>query len=752
MNRWLRLFTPDVRAVLVLLALWALFFWRLLTPVEADQASLKQGDFSGQFVAFAAYQYQRLSHGEIPLWNPYNNGGLPFLADTQAAVFYPPRLVTIVLSWLASGWTYHALELEMAAHVLFFTLGLYSLMRRMTLRQPGSVTAGLITAIVGGYGGFLTGYPPLQLALLEAAVWLPLALLGIVEAARGERPRFSWLVLTGLALGLSWLAGHPQISWFITYLLTGFLAYLTAGGRWRWTTFALGAMLFGGLAFGLAAVQLVPGVEYLAHTARVGFTYDAKANGFPFRDLLQMAVPGVLSLFSPLYVGLSGLALAVIAVWRRVPGSLFWGSVAVLALGLSLGGNSALFPALYNLLPGLRFFRGQERAAFLIANSLAVLAGLGTAHLLAWDRIQWHLPSRQIQRGLQILLVICGGGALIVFALWLGNAEQYGTALNATVFSALAAGLTLLLIRAIMRAPDDWRWRALLVSLVAFELFTVSMGAPAVYDSIPPARQLIMPPGAPALLAVPLADPDRPFRVDGYRGLHDNFGSLYQLMDMRGISPLFLDGPYTLINAGLINPLAWELFAVRYVYTDWQQMPVPSTVVASGEDRYGTVNLHRLNDPRPFAHLIYDYTVVDSDAFAQALLADPNFDPRHTIILNQSPDIPPQATPATGYAHMLEFLPESFTIRVSTPVPAILSLAHPDYPGWVASLNQQPMPILRAYGGLAAVVVPAGNHTLRLVYEPVSARVGAAISLLTWAAVVFFGIYLLSRRRSTGAA
>ena len=70
--------------------------------------------------------------GEVPLWNPYNNGGLPFIADTQAAVFYPPRLLTIGLSSLAGGWTYHALELEMTFHVLAFTLMMYAFVRRLT--------------------------------------------------------------------------------------------------------------------------------------------------------------------------------------------------------------------------------------------------------------------------------------------------------------------------------------------------------------------------------------------------------------------------------------------------------------------------------------------------------------------------------------------------------------------------------------------------------------------------------------------
>src|SRR5690606_30483683 len=100
----------DALAVLLLTVLWVVFFWPLFTPIREHQSSLKQGDFSAQFVAFGGYQYARFSQREVPLWNPYNNGGLPFIADTQAAVFYPPRLITIALCSLSgTGWTYHAL-------------------------------------------------------------------------------------------------------------------------------------------------------------------------------------------------------------------------------------------------------------------------------------------------------------------------------------------------------------------------------------------------------------------------------------------------------------------------------------------------------------------------------------------------------------------------------------------------------------------------------------------------------------------
>lgn len=732
----------DILAVAVLVALWLLFFWRLLTPVAADQASLKQGDFSGQFVAFAAYQYNRFTHGEVPLWDPYNNGGLPFIADTQTAVFYPPRLLTIALSYLFGGWSYHSLELEMAFHALAYSLMLYLLIRRMTLGQRGTIIGGLVTAIIGSYGGFLTGYPPLQLAILEAGIWLPLVILGVLEATREARVRWRWLALGGFALGLSWMAGHPQTSWFLTYLLAAFLAYRTYICKYRWTTFAAGIALVGLIAAGIAAVQLLPGIEYLVHTARVGMSYSDKGNGFPFRDILQLLFPGQLSLFSPLYIGLSGLALVVVALWSRPKGSLFWLAVAIAALGLSFGANSMIFPALYNLLPGLRYFRGQERAAYLVANSLAILAGLSVAHLI--DQPPEEKVQRSIRWTLVAIVVACGTGILLANTGWLS--DQPDEALNTAVFSTVVAAYTLIVLFHLFKHPSEWRAQILLVALIVFDLFTVNMDAASTYDPLPPDEQLSMTP--PPLVAQALADTDTPFRVDGYRGLGNNFGSLYGLADMRGISPLFLDGPFQIIEPDKINPLAWELFAVRYVYSDWQQLPVPSQIIGTGEDRFGPVNLHKLQNPRPFAYLVYQAAVVDSDEFARALLHDPNFDPRQTAILNHTPAMELSEPDTPGTATVTEFRPETMAVSVSTPENAILSLAHPDYPGWEIVIDSQPAETFRAYGALTAVAVPAGTHEIHLTYNPLSYRLGALLSLVTWAGLGILSAFWWIRRRS----
>jgi hypothetical protein len=731
-------------AVAILTLLWALFFWRVLTPIDADKASFKQGDFSGQFVAFGAYQYERLTAGEIPLWNPYNNAGLPFVADTQAAAFYPPRLLTIALARLSGGWSYHALELEAIFHILGYTLAMYAFVQRLTQSEWGGLTA----AIISGYSGYLSGYPPLQLALLESGVWLPLVLLALHVATNTDSIQPRLIVLAGFSLGLSWMAGHPQTSWFLTCLAVAYFAFrLWEQNTWTHWRFVGGITLLGVITLGTTAITFLPGVEYLAETARAGQGYAGKTNGFPLQDLIQFMYPGVVSLFSPLYVGAIGLLAAINAFRGQSRAIWFWGGTTIVGLLWSFGGNTALFDALYNILPGLRFFRGQERAAYLVANSLAILAGYGVATL---DTSDWRNAATRATRWLTIS---ASGVFGIVALLWLGFPNAYGGLVGPVTFTAIILLTAYLLLTYL----DIAYLRPALLALLVFELFTVNMGAPSNYDDIPPADQISL---APTSLIQPvLSDDLPPVRVDGFRGLTDNYGSLYEVYDARGISPLFLDGPYQLQQPPFAspgnfetNPTFWELTAVGYVYSGFETLPVDSTVITTGVDRFGPVYLHELVAPRPFAHLIYRADIVDSDTFARALLADPAYQPHKSVILHEQPPFElPTTPPTTATATMTAFTPEMFTVEINTSENAILTLAHPHYRGWHATLNSEPVAIRRAYGGLSAIAVPAGDHTLTLSYTPLSFRVGAIFSLATWGVLGIIGIHALLMRKPTYA-
>jgi len=737
--------SKDARAIAGLLLLWLLFFWRLFTPIAADQASLRQGDFSDQFVAFAAYQYQRMSEGEIPLWNPYNNGGLPFIADTQAAVFYPPRWVTVGLSALGGGWSYNALQLEMAAHVLLYSLLMYGFLRRLTWGHELSPIAAFIAAIVIGYGGYVSAYPPLQLAVLEAALWLPLVALGILEATRGPRLQLRALALAGFGLGLSWLAGHPQTSWFLSYVALAYLLWRCHGLRLGWRHSVASALVLAGTTLGITAVTLLPGLEYLLLTTREGMEYAAKGNGFPLKDLLQLALPGAFSQWSPLHVGLPTLFLVALAALRGSRESRFWLLVAAIGLLHSLGENSALYSLSYNFVPGLRFFRGQERAAVVVANSLAILAGLGciTAAALVNQRYR-----ERLLRAWGVFALALMGLATVFLLAWLQDAGAWSAPLDIAVRSALIAGAAWWILRRFLRAPRQSAWQLALAGLLVFELFTVHMDHPAVYDSVPASEQLSLEP-PPLVQEVLRAERGgQPFRVDGFRGLGGNLGSVYRLMDMRGISPLWLDGPSRLVHANYVdNPLAWELFAVKYVFSAKERLSIPTERVGSGRDREGEIFLHRLLDPRPFAHLVTRADIIAGDEWARQLMADPRHNERDSIILGEPVPLPLPAEAGAGSVSVWRFAPEEILLSVETESNALLSLALAHHPGWGAELNGAPVPLLRAYAGLSAVAIPAGTHELKLRFAPASYRLGATLSAGTWLCLLLLALQAVWRRR-----
>lgn len=740
-KRWGR----DALAVTLLVILWSVFFWRLLTPRMADQIAFDKGDFSGHYLPFSAYLHNRLVAGEIPLWNPYNNGGFPFIGDTQSSVYYFPKWITSFFAHtIDGGYTYHALELEAIFHILFYTLAFYAFLRRLTLEHPASVFGAFFGAIVAGYGGYMSGYPPLQVQVMSSGVWLPLVLLGILEATR--TPQMTWLgiVLGGFALGNAWLAGHPQTTWFMSYLAVAWLWYRLYQHSAPLRDYVAGAFVLGAVTFGTTAVAFLPAYEYSSRSTRADMGFDAKGNGFPYQDLIQVVLPHIVSLFSPLYVGIPTLALSFIGI-RHHRQTRFWFWVMLVALLFSFGASSALYQALYNVLPGLTAFRGQERSAYLVSIAISIIAPYGL--LIAYDK------RETLKRSAWVLMAITGALAGVLAILWLAQGENFARMVDVAWFTALISALFLALVISVPENASKTWWSVGVVALIVFDLFSLFMASPSNYDYHSPVFQLEM--TTPERLRVVAEDENdgQPFRVDGYRGLQEDYGSLYGILDMRGISPLFLNSSHQLINRNYVsNSMAWELFAVKYIFNQNDKIySMETEVIGEGEDYWGKYYLHRVLNPRPFAHLVYDVAVVDSDEFARALLSDAQFNRRHSLILHQETPIDlPEAPPTEGtLAQVTTFLPERIVISVSTPENAMLSLAQVDYPGWVATLNGENTPIYRAYGGLTAVAIPAGTHELVLFYDPLSFKIGFVMSVITWLGVAgFVGWWWLRSRRS----
>ena len=74
----------------------------------------------------------------------------------------------------------------------------------------------------------------------------------------------------------------------------------------------------------------------------------------------------------------------------------------------------------------------------------------------------------------------------------------------------------------------------------------------------------------------------------------------------------------------------------------------------------------------------------------------------------------------------------------------VLVLSDNWFPGWKATLDGRPVPILEADGALRAIPVPGGRHRVEMHYRPASIRWGGAISLVTFLSLV---VIVLTRKR-----
>ncbi len=735
---------------LLLAVLVLLFHWRLLLP--AGRQSYPPGDFVAQFWAFATFEARELSAGRLPLWNPYTYAGSPFWADAQSAVLYPFSLLTLALSGLSGGFSLFALELEAIFHFWLAGSFMYLFARRVTQSAWG----GMVAALVFTFGGYLTGYPSQQLAVLEVDVWLPLLLFftdrAFVERRPGGdvslRPRPLWREVTfaGGAWGLALLAGHPQSWMLVGYTLVAYwvcLVFDWRASRGRLLAALRPLLAIVGLGAALAAVQLLPAVEYTRLSVRAEGVYDKMAGGFPLLDVIQVLLPGVVSHYSPLYVGGVGLLLALLAVfWRPHRFTTFWGIWGGLALLISFGGNTFLYAPLYLLGPGFSLFRGQERWAFVVAFSAAVLAGYGATQLA-------RRPPAFVRLAGGLWLGSLGLVAAFFYGLnytgWSAESPFYNL-LDRAVFLAIVLGLAWAVIRVANRLPTPYPALAL-SALLLFDLFSVNWQT-NLYPQ-PPEWHTQKPPAVAAIEADAAAGGEGLFRVYNEFRLFDNYGVPFRLQDLWGASPLRLARYDAFLAPPMRIERAWAMLNVRYVITWRETLYAPSTILYREAAEDGTTYVHRLAETGPRAWLVHEVERVPEGAMV-ARLTDPAFDFRRVALVSPGEAVgalsPPEGE-ATDRAAVVSFRPDRLAVEVEAASDALLVLSEVDYPGWRATVDGEPAPILRVDSILRAVPVPAGSHRVVMRFVPGTFWLGAGVSGLAaiWLAVT--GVAALRRRK-----
>jgi len=272
----------DLLALALILLAALAFVWPLFVPGWI----IPQG--GGDLVSFLwpTYRYAaRILHeitlGHAPfsalLWNPTLYSGAPFAADNQTGLFYPPNLILFLLF---PDFPYTAFEALVAFHLFLAGAGMYLYMR-YELRDLGfwNLEFGIVPALAFMASDvFITHLGNYNIVAVSA--YLPLIFLCLRQSLHAPRSTLHALrlsLLTGITFALAALAGHAQMT-FILATACALYGLYELICRWRrdmsrhYRVLLLG--VFSALiAFGLAAVALLPALEMLRYTARAALDY-----------------------------------------------------------------------------------------------------------------------------------------------------------------------------------------------------------------------------------------------------------------------------------------------------------------------------------------------------------------------------------------------------------------------------------------------------------------------------------------------
>jgi len=141
----------------------------------------------------------------------------------------------------------------------------------------------------------------------------------------------------------------------------------------------------------------------------------------------------------------------------------------------------------------------------------------------------------------------------------------------------------------------------------------------------------------------------------------------------------------------------------------------------------------------PRAFIVHESKVISDGAAVLEELTSEDFAPRQYVVLEEdpTPPLPPAEAASDDFsnARIAEYLPNTVTIEARLDSDGFLVLADSYFPGWRAYVDGVESKIYVADYILRAVRLTQGQHLVKFVFDPLSFRVGAYMSVGTLAVV-----------------
>ncbi len=781
----------DIRYVVFLLVLSGLFFLpavlhpnSLIYPTFSPHSDLTVIHWPKERLLTESVE----RYGQFPLWSPLILSGMPLMSNQLAMLFYPLNVLFLLLPLNLAFNLLFIIHIFLAGAGLYLfmrrglgTSGLAATIAALSFMFTGKLlahVAGGHVSMVGTVAWLPWAFLFTHLALSKKEVLY--SLLAGLALALQVTTHTQILVYTAYAL-LAYSLGQMWAS----RRADGWLTSLTSSLK----VLAPIPLVF----VLLGAVQILPLVEMTPYSNRALSLSEASAYSLsPLTLFVGLFLPSHRAGHElTVYLAFLPLVLALLAVVReRSRPVLFFGGLALFGLIFTLGTATPLFTIVYYLLPGLRWVRTPSRAIFFVALAVAVLAGYGFDVLTAKG---WNIRARRrlTLAGIAVVLVclLLAVGLLFFYGqvsrATVGLAVFPSLSIGLVILGASRRGFPSRISRtglhshapmkptertekekqAFVAAPDAWDnttqsassvtkirvgWfhisvrplGAVMVAVLLLDLWSFDhsllllasqeeafapqrevaeylAAQPGVFRVYSPSYSL--PPHVAARFGLQLVDGVEPVHLARY----DEFMSLaggYPLDSFSVTIPPFPQGQeiaeahrHTRPHLALLG-----LLNARYLAAEF---PMESEHLKLKKQIGRTyVYENELALPRAF--------VVFQTRPAPAITLDEltaSFDPEALALVEGGRDL--DGAGPFQEATITRLTPDEMVVNVELEAPGFLVLSEMWYPGWRAYDNGRPVPLYRTDYVLRGLYLDPGPHTVQVVYEPWTFKVGFWISL-----------------------
>ncbi|MCI0520121.1 MAG: glycosyltransferase family 39 protein [Chloroflexi bacterium] len=332
------------------------------------------------------------TYHRFPLWNPYLQTGLPFVADPMLHAYNPLASLPVLLLGVRDGF-----KVAIFLSFLCAALGMAYLGKTMGISRPARLWIALTFAFAGQPAArFFQG----QYLFVLGFAWIPWAAAALIQAARSEKRRY-W-ALAVFALALLFFSGNVYYSFYmlVAVLLLALTMLLRVSRVKPYLAFDGLAfrryLVIGVLTLGVIAVQWLPLAEFWprlnkslevvgGHTPyQVYLDFTSKDS---FRPDAYAALPAREEFYA--YIGIApflALVLLPLALWKRERAPILF--LGMLLLFVFLWINVERMPWHEAFLDAKILYQFRHLLRVLVFGGFAVilLAGLGLDS--AWKFLQ----------------------------------------------------------------------------------------------------------------------------------------------------------------------------------------------------------------------------------------------------------------------------------------------------------------------------------------------------------------------------